>query len=40
MQGTEFVASKEQYTVLKQELDEFREAAGVSETRRFPAYVH
>ncbi len=35
MERTEFVASKEQYTVLKQGLEEFRVAAGVSETRLF-----
>ena len=36
MEPTEFIASKEQYTALKQELDEFREAAGVSVTQPFP----
>jgi hypothetical protein len=30
MERPEFAASKEQYTALKQELDEFRAAAGVS----------
>ena len=40
MERTEFVASKEQYTVLKQELEEFRVAAGVSETQLFTEDVH
>lgn len=40
MERTEFVMSKEQYTVLKQELDEFREAAGVSVTQPLPGDVH
>jgi len=40
MERTEFVASKEQYTALKQGLDEFREAAGVSVTQPFPENLH
>lgn len=40
MERTEFVASKEQYTVLKQELEEFRVAAGVSETQLFTEDVN
>jgi hypothetical protein len=40
MDRAEFVASKEQYTVLKQELDEFRGAVGVSVTQPFPENVH
>jgi len=40
MGRTEFVASKEKYTVLKQELDEFRGAASVSVTRSYPEDDH
>lgn len=40
MLRTEFVASKEQYTALKQELEEFRGAASVSTTQPASEDVH
>ena len=39
MLRTEFIASKEQYTALKQELDGFRGAASVSVTQPFSGDV-